>query len=117
VGEEGFDFRGFHLLWMTFVVDEDEAFDPVGVGFFGTDGTALETDGVRTRSKSRLERCFLAAPETDLRYSGFCFILCAIRVEVHYSGYRTTLEMQTMEAGRGTLSRTFVLAVEGDSAY
>ena len=31
---------------MTLVVETDEALDPVGAGFFGTDGIALETYGV-----------------------------------------------------------------------
>jgi hypothetical protein len=33
------------------------------------------------------------------------------------SSYRATSEMQTLEAGRGTLSITFALALDGDSAH
>jgi hypothetical protein len=31
---------------MAFVVEENEALDPVDVGFFGTDGRDIETYGV-----------------------------------------------------------------------
>ena len=44
--EKGSDVRVAHLLRMAFVVEENEALDPVDVGFFGTDGIALETYGV-----------------------------------------------------------------------
>jgi len=33
---------------MAFVVEDDEALDPVGIGFFGADGIALETLASRT---------------------------------------------------------------------
>ena len=46
VGEEGFDFRGSHIFGMSFVVEEDEAFDPVDVGFLGADGVVFEADGL-----------------------------------------------------------------------
>ena len=36
IRQEGVDFRGGHLLGMTFVVEEDEAFGPIVVTIFGT---------------------------------------------------------------------------------
>lgn len=45
VSEELFDFTGAHLVGMAFVVVEDEAFDPVGIRFFGADGVMFEADG------------------------------------------------------------------------
>src|SRR6266536_5027389 len=46
VGEEGFNFRRIHLAGMALVVKEDEALNPVGIGFFGTDGIVLDTQGL-----------------------------------------------------------------------
>jgi hypothetical protein len=37
IGEELFDFSTVQLLGMSFMVKEDEAFDPVEVGLFGAD--------------------------------------------------------------------------------
>ncbi len=41
VGEEGADFGRPHLAGMPFVVEADEAFDPVDVGFFGVQGVVF----------------------------------------------------------------------------
>ena len=38
MGEEGFDFRFGHLVGMPFVMEEDVAFDPGEVAFFGAVG-------------------------------------------------------------------------------
>jgi len=46
MGEKGFDFRRAHVARMTLVVEENETFDPIDVGFFGADGVVLESDGV-----------------------------------------------------------------------
>jgi hypothetical protein len=46
VGEEGGDFGRAHVFGVAFVMEEDEAFDPVHVGFFGADGIVLETNGL-----------------------------------------------------------------------
>ena len=42
VGEEGVDFRGAHGEGVFFVVEEDEAFDPVGIGLDGTGAEVSE---------------------------------------------------------------------------
>ncbi len=42
---EGVDFRGGHLLGMTFVVEEDEAFGPIVVTIFGTNGVMADATG------------------------------------------------------------------------
>lgn len=42
VGEEGFDFGRAHLGGMAFLVEEDVAFDPAEVGFFGAQGVMVE---------------------------------------------------------------------------
>jgi hypothetical protein len=39
--QEGFNFGGIHLLGMAHFVEADEAADPLGVSFFGTDGIML----------------------------------------------------------------------------
>jgi hypothetical protein len=41
VGEESLDLRGAHLTGVAFVVEEDEAGDPVHVGVFGVDGVVF----------------------------------------------------------------------------
>ena len=54
MGEELFDFCCFHLLWMPFVVKEDEALDPIDVGFFGANGIMFGSDGVSDTVKQFL---------------------------------------------------------------
>jgi hypothetical protein len=46
VGEEGLDFWGAHVFGVTFVMEEDVAFDPVAVGLFGAVGVVFEAQGV-----------------------------------------------------------------------
>jgi len=62
VKEKGSDVRVTHLLWVAFVVEEDEAFDPVSVGFFGTDGIALETYGVTNAIQESFGTIFHCSP-------------------------------------------------------
>ena len=38
MGEEGFNFRFGHLVGMAFMMEEDVAFDPGEVAFFGAVG-------------------------------------------------------------------------------
>ena len=45
VGKEGFDFGGAHLGGVAFVVEEDEAADPLDVGLFGAVGVVAGTEG------------------------------------------------------------------------
>jgi len=47
---------------VAFVVEEDEAFDPVDIGFFGTDGIALETYGVTNAIQESLGTVFHCSP-------------------------------------------------------
>ena len=35
VGKKGFDFWSAHFRWMALVMEEDEALDPVDIGFLG----------------------------------------------------------------------------------
>jgi hypothetical protein len=37
MSEEGFDFWDAHLFWLSFIVEEDVALDPIDVGTFGAD--------------------------------------------------------------------------------
>ncbi len=46
VGEEGFNLRDAHLFGVAFVVEKDEAFDPIDIGFFGAEGVVFEAEGV-----------------------------------------------------------------------
>ncbi len=46
MGEERFYLWGAHILRVAFVVEEDEALDPVDVGLLGADGVVLAADGV-----------------------------------------------------------------------
>jgi len=46
VGQEGLDFGRAHVFGMAFVVEQDEALDPVHVGFFGADRIVLDADGI-----------------------------------------------------------------------
>jgi len=62
VKEKGSDVRVAHLSWVTFTVEEDEAFDPAGVGFFGADGIALETDGVANAIQESFGTVFHCSP-------------------------------------------------------
>jgi len=62
VKEKGSDVRVTHLLWVAFVVEEDEAFDPVSAGFFGTDGIALETYGVTNAIQESFGTMFHCSP-------------------------------------------------------
>jgi len=65
MGEELFDFCCFHLLWMLFVVKEDEALDPIDAGFFGADGVSdTSTSSVQARSSSFFSRRFVMIPPT-----------------------------------------------------
>ncbi len=45
VGKESLDFWCAHFAGVTFVMEEDEAFDPVDVGFFGAIGIVFEAQG------------------------------------------------------------------------
>jgi hypothetical protein len=47
---------------MAFVVEEDEAFDPVDVGFFGADGIALEMYGVANATQETFWTVFHCSP-------------------------------------------------------
>jgi hypothetical protein len=71
---------------MAFVVEENEALDPVGVGLCGADGITLETYGVANAIRDVWNDVSLFPLKTDLRYSDFCFILCAIKIEAYYAG-------------------------------
>jgi len=42
VGKESLDFWGAHFAGVTFVMEEDEAFDPIHVGCFGAIGIVFE---------------------------------------------------------------------------
>lgn len=44
--EESLYFGSAHLLWMASVMEQDEAFDPMHIGFFGARRVLLETDGI-----------------------------------------------------------------------
>jgi len=46
MGEEGDDFGRAQVFGVAFVMEEDEAFDPIHIGFFGADGIVFEADGV-----------------------------------------------------------------------
>jgi len=50
VSEEGFDLRDAHLIGVAFVVEEDEAFDPMDIGLFGA--VRIRRSVSRTRSRS-----------------------------------------------------------------
>jgi len=52
VGQEGLDFRRAHFGGVAFVVEKDEAADPVHVRVFGTDRVVFEADGVSDTSTS-----------------------------------------------------------------
>lgn len=45
MGQKGRDLSGAHLIGVTFVMKEDEAFDPLHICFFGTDGIVFQADG------------------------------------------------------------------------
>jgi len=62
VNEKGSDIRVAHLLWVAFVVEENEALDPVDVGFFGADGVALETYGVTNAIQETFGTVFHCSP-------------------------------------------------------
>ena len=47
---------------MAFVVEEDEAFDPVGIGFFGADGRDIETYGIANAIQESFGVVFHCAP-------------------------------------------------------
>jgi len=47
---------------MAFVVEEDEALDPVGIGFFGADGVALETYVVANAIQETFGTVFHCSP-------------------------------------------------------
>ena len=46
MGEEGLDLFDSHVFGVSFVVEEDVAFDPFLVGLFGAEGVVFEADGV-----------------------------------------------------------------------
>jgi len=46
VGQVCLDLVHPHLPWMAFVVEEDEALDPIGVSLFGARGVMFEADHV-----------------------------------------------------------------------
>jgi F420-dependent methylenetetrahydromethanopterin dehydrogenase len=62
VKEKGFDVRVTHFSRMAFVVEENEALDPVDVGFFGADGIALETYGVANAIQETFGTVFHCSP-------------------------------------------------------
>jgi len=37
MGEKSFNFRDIHIFGVAFVMEKDEAFNPVEIGFFGAD--------------------------------------------------------------------------------
>jgi len=47
---------------MAFVVEENEALDPVSIGFFGADGVALETYGVTNATQETFGTVFHCSP-------------------------------------------------------
>jgi hypothetical protein len=58
VGEEGSDILGAHREGVFFVVEDDEAFDPVGIGFDGTRGqVAKGGEGTDLVEEFRLGHC------------------------------------------------------------
>ena len=46
VGQKLFDFEAIHLSGMPFVMEEDEAFDPVDVSLFGANRIMFGPHGV-----------------------------------------------------------------------
>jgi len=46
VGEKRFNFGDAHVPGVAFVVEEDEAFDPVDVGLFSADGVVFEAQRI-----------------------------------------------------------------------
>jgi hypothetical protein len=46
MGQKGLDFGAVHSFGMLLVVKEDEAFDPIEVGLFGTDRVVFGPPGV-----------------------------------------------------------------------
>jgi len=58
VGEKGFDLLGAHLFGVALVVEEDEAADPVHIGFLGADGVVLAADDLA----HDIEQLFLLRP-------------------------------------------------------
>ena len=46
VGEKGSNFGDAHIFGVTFVVEEDVAFDPIFVGLFRTVGVVFESNGI-----------------------------------------------------------------------
>jgi hypothetical protein len=62
VKEKGFDVRVAHFSRMAFVVEENEALDPVDTGFFGADGIALETYGVANAIQETFGTVFHCSP-------------------------------------------------------
>ena len=46
VGDEGLDFFCAHIFGMAFVVEEDIAFDPIHICFFGAGGVVFGADGI-----------------------------------------------------------------------
>ena len=52
VGEESFDFGCAHGGGVTFVMEEDVAFDPIFVVLFGAVGVVFEANGIETWSRS-----------------------------------------------------------------
>jgi len=47
---------------MAFVVEENEALDPVSISFFGADGVALETYGVTNATQETFGTVFHCSP-------------------------------------------------------
>jgi len=60
MAEEGADFFFSHLVWMTFVVEENEAADPIDIGLLGSDAVAfnaqMPTDAVEQFPRGRWSR-------------------------------------------------------------
>jgi len=57
-GAERFDVRDAHVPGVAFVVEEDEAFDPVDIGLFSADGGVFEAQRI---------------PDLVQRFRGFWF--------------------------------------------
>lgn len=70
VGQKCPDLRGAHLARMAFVVEEDEAADPVYVGAFGVDGVTFFAQDV-----PRLVEQFSGALVHRLHLKSSCALL------------------------------------------
>jgi|GEM_PF-5340700 len=65
VGEEGLDLRGAHVFGMAFVVEEDEALDPIHIGLFGAIRVVFAADGITDLVKELVGRRSVGRALTD----------------------------------------------------